>query len=225
MAKKLPTGERPKQLSKTAKTIKKAAASPSRASGLKAEKITPREAARRAGVERDRMNRKTNTAVFNSKTSTVYSPKPMSAAAKKKAAAAGKKTESKTLLRTIKPINEKGSRGPKVGSSTVSKVVKRAKSVAREVRDVPTALANTASVTYSRMGNAPLKVPGKALAKDLAKQVGEAARAVATGKKGTTPLKTYNDYKNQDKRWYSSSKKNREQMDVPKGIKPGKKRK
>ena len=168
--------------------------------------------------------------VAKPKASTSYSPAPMSAAAKAKAAAAGKATAAKTKNpQGLKQMNfdkkaKSKSTAAKV-AGVVGKVAKRAKTVAREVRDVPTALANTASVTYSRMGNAPLKVPGKVLAKDLAKQVGEAARAVATGKKGTTPLKTYNDYKNKDKRWYSSNKKNREQLDVPKGIKPGKKRK
>jgi hypothetical protein len=182
MAKKLPTGERPKQLSKTAKTIKKAAASPSRASGLKAEKITPREAARRAGVERDRMNRKTNTAVFNSKTSTVYSPKPMSAAAKAKAAAAGKATGAKT-----KPKSK--SLASKVGGVAGS-VAKRIKTTAREARDVYTAVGSAAQA----LRKSPQEgIPVKKTIKNIGTQVKETARAAATGKKGTTAYKVKPD--------------------------------
>ena len=101
---KLPTGERPKQLSKTATRIKKAAANPSPASNLKPEKIKPVEAARRAGVVRDRLNRQTNTGVLGKKASTSYSPSPMSAAAKKKAANRGALSNSLSKM-GLKQVN------------------------------------------------------------------------------------------------------------------------
>jgi len=104
-------------------------------------------------------------------------------------------------------------------------VAKRFGVTAREARDIATAVANAASVSYSRAGNAPLKVPAKRLAKDVVRQVKETGRAAVTGKKGTTALKTYDMTDKAAKRTYSSSKKNREQLDVPKGIKKGTKRK
>jgi hypothetical protein len=107
------------------------------------------------------------------KASTSYSPAPMSAAAKKKAAAAGKKTESKTLLRTLKPIKSER------GSSTVSKVVNRAKTVAREVRDIPTAVGTAVSGRNVGYGG------GKFAKKDLKTQVKEVGSAIKSGKKGT----------------------------------------
>jgi hypothetical protein len=210
---KLPTGERPKQLSKTATTIKKAAANPSRASGLKAEKITPREAARRAGVVRDRFNRQTNTAVFNKTTPTVYSPKPMSDAAKRKASRAGEAKDR--TYRDMAPI-EKMPYGPARTSysprkmtkydegkaaargkatakktapkSTVSKVVKRAKTVAREGRDVVTAVGTLATGTKRNIkGN--LYSDKYTPVKNLAKQIKEVGTAAVKGKKGTTSTK------------------------------------
>jgi hypothetical protein len=206
---KLPTGERPKQLSKTAKTIKKAAANPSRASGLKAEKITPREAARRAGVERDRMNRKTNTAVFNSKTSTSYSPKRMSANDERAAGFRGATTQYQInlkkkdaadakakLKKELKPI--KSESRSKAGSSVVSKVVKRAKTTAREARDIATAVGTVGNAAYNTiyLDKNPLnitKTSKKNLSgsvKNLVKQVKETRTAAKTGAKGTTSAKS-----------------------------------
>ena len=100
---------------------------------------------------------------------TAYSPAPMSAAAKKKAGARGKATAAKTTAR-----------GPKAGSSTVSKIVKRVKTVAREVRDVPTAAAN---VYKSR--SMPQGGVAKFAKKDLKTQIKEVGTAIKSGKKGT----------------------------------------
>jgi hypothetical protein len=105
-----------------------------------------------------------------SKGSTSYSPKPMTAAAKKKAAAAGKATGAKTSARK-----------PKAGSGVVSKVAGRAKTVRREVRDVPTALGTSVMGYLNPSG---IVKPGPST-KNLAKQIKEAGRAVLTGKKGT----------------------------------------
>ncbi len=138
-----------------------------------------------------------------------YSPKPMTAAAKKKAAAAGKATGAKTSARK-----------PKAGSGVASKVVGRAKSTAREVRDVPTSVANAVSMWEANVGKGTKSTPqyGRML-KDVAKQTGEAVRSVATGKKGTAPLKVT---KNRKDKFYGEFTN---RMHVSKQAKPGKKRK
>jgi hypothetical protein len=118
-------------------------------------------------------------AFFKLQQSRQYSPAPMSAAAKKKAAAAGKATAAKTK-----------SRGPKAGTAAASKIVKNLKSRAREVRDVPTSFANAISMWEANMGpNTKAGPQSGRMLKDIAKQSGEAARALLTGKKGTAPLK------------------------------------
>jgi hypothetical protein len=99
-----------------------------------------------------------------------YSPKPMTAAAKAKATAAGKATGAKVTARK-----------PKAGSGVASKVASRAKSIAREVRDVPTAVG-TSVMGYLNPHGIVARGPST---KNLAKQVKEAGRAVLTGKKGT----------------------------------------
>lgn len=122
----------------------------------------------------------------NWKASTEYSPKPMSAAAKAKAKTAGATAQGKTgklspaQKKMFKELPKEGSRKPKAGSSTVSKVVKRAKTVAREVRDIPTAVATV--VSSRDMGKYP---SGKFAKKDLKTQIKEVGKAVVSGKKGT----------------------------------------
>jgi len=126
------------------------------------------------------------------KKSTSYSPAPMSAAAKKKAAAAGKKTQSRMLV----PIKEPGR--VKAGSSTVSKVVKRAKTTAREARDIATAVGTVGNAAYNTIyyDKNPLnitKTSKKNLSgsvKNLVKQVKETRTAAKTGAKGTTSAKS-----------------------------------
>ena len=130
------------------------------------------------------------------KASTSYSPASMSAAAKAKAGAAGaasKKASSARLDKTAKGYAAararelKMARGPKAGSSVVSKVGKvagkvvgRAKTVAREVRDIPTAAAN---IYESR--SLPKGDVRKFAKKDLKKQIKEVGSAIKSGKKGT----------------------------------------
>ena len=110
-----------------------------------------------------------------------YSPAPMSAFAKEKAAMRGAKTAEKIKNPMgLKELPREGSRKPKAGSSTVSKVVKRAKTVAREVRDIPTAAAN---VIKSR--NIPQGGVAKFAKKDLKTQIKEVGTAIKSGKKGT----------------------------------------
>ena len=187
MAKKktnrMPTGEKAKQLSglayRTARDVGSAA-----------------EGAAIAGRNRDFAKKEAAKAAAKKAS---YSPAPMSAAAKKKAAAAGKKTESKTLLRTLKPI--KSESRSKAGSSTVSKVgkalantpagkvVKRAKIVAREARDIPTSVSTAAKVA-ARTAQGKTTWGRQTGAKNIAKQIVETGRAVVTGKKGTEAPRT-----------------------------------
>jgi hypothetical protein len=124
-------------------------------------------------------------------TSTSYSPAPMSAAAKKKAAAAGKKTSAKVKNpQGLKQVNldKPKARGPKAGTSVVSKVVGRAKTVAREVRDVKTAVGTSLrdqeqNVRRAAMG---VKPTGKNVGKNLKTQIKEVGSAIKSGKKGTS---------------------------------------
>ena len=103
-----------------------------------------------------------------------YSPKPMTAAAKKKAAARGKETAAKT-----KP------------KSTVSKVVSRARIVAREAGDVKKAVKNVAksgksALNLDRTGNQYLgRQAVRETGKDLKKQLKEFGSAVKSGKPGS----------------------------------------
>lgn len=122
-----------------------------------------------------------------------YSPAPMTAAAKAKAKAAGAKTAAKIKNPMgLKQVNlDKPKRAPKAGSSTVSKVAKRAKTVAREVGDLKKAVKNVAksgasALNLDRTGNQYLgKQAVKATAKDLKKQLKEVGSAVKSGKSGT----------------------------------------
>ena len=110
-------------------------------------------------------------------------------------------------------------------ANPLQKVADRFGVTAREARDIATAVANLASVGYSRAGNAPLKVPTKRLVKDIKKQVKETARAAKTGKKGTTALRTFDmPEKGEYQRMLSGEIKSK-QFNIPKGIKKGKKRK
>lgn len=107
----------------------------------------------------------------------------------------------------------------------ISAVAKRFGITAREARDIATAVSNVASVGYSRMGNAPLKVPTKRLVKDVKKQVKETVRAAKTGKKGTTALRTFDMPEKGEYQRTLSGKVKSKQFNIPKGIKKGTKRK
>jgi hypothetical protein len=106
-----------------------------------------------------------------------YSPKPMTAAAKNKAEAAGKATGAKTKPKSL---------ASKV-SGAAGKVAKRAKTVAREVRDVKTAFGTSLrdqeqNVRRAAMGVGPTK---RNVGGNLKKQIREAGSAIKSGKKGT----------------------------------------
>jgi hypothetical protein len=171
---KLPTGERPKQLSGLAYRTARDVGSASEGAAI-------------AGRNRDFAKKEAAKAAAKKAS---YSPAPMSAAAKKKAAAAGKATSAKVKNpQGLKKVNlDKPKRGPKAGSSVVSKVVKRAKTVAREVRDVKTAVGTSLrdqeqNVRRAAMG---VKPSGKNVGKNLRTQIKEVGSAIKSGKKGTS---------------------------------------
>ena len=185
---KFPAGERPKQLSSYAKVTKSAARAGLGLSGPETPRVIPAgEAARRANVIRDADKRIKNTSVAGSKTSTSYSPRGMGAKEAGEMYVRSYNKQSKYLTAKEKA---KPKRGPKAGTSTVSKVVKRAKTVAREARDIKTAVGSAAQA----LRKSPQEgMPVKKTIKNIGTQVKETARAAATGKKGTTAYKVKPD--------------------------------
>jgi len=101
---------------------------------------------------------------------TSYSPQQMTEFDKRKAAARGKATAKKTAPKSL-----------------ASKVVSRAKTVAREVRDIPTAVGTTAKA-FTKTGSNPNQrySAKKQSIRNLATQVREVGRAAAKGKSGTS---------------------------------------
>ena len=92
-------------------------------------------------------------------------------------------------------------------ANIVKKVVKRVKTVAREVRDIPTAYGTQLSAQQDYRGG----VPGDRMrtesnvnraSRNFDKQILEAARAVLSGKRGTSSdvLNDYMEYKKGKKR-------------------------
>ena len=190
-ANKIPAGERPKQLSGLAKTVKSAARGGVGVAGpsYKGENITAGEAAIRAS-----RIRKQEAKAKSGKASTSYSPSEMSKPAQGKVRdrAMGKQLSkygmSKDKQGNFKLNSGKPKRGAKAGSSTVSKIVKRAKTVAREVRDVKTAVGTSLrdqeqNVRRAAMG---VKPTGKNVGKNLRTQIKEVGSAIKSGKKGTS---------------------------------------
>jgi len=122
--------------------------------------------------------------VAKPKASTSYSPAPMSAAAKAKAAAAGKATAAKTKNpQGLKQMNfdkkaKSKSTAAKV-AGVVGKVAGRAKTVAREARDIPTAVSTAVAGRNVGYGG------NKFALKDLKTQLKEVASAAKSGKRGT----------------------------------------
>ena len=102
------------------------------------------------------------------------------------------KTAAKAVAKKdtkLKPLNnDKPARGAKAGSSVVSSVVKRAKTVGREVRDVKTAVGTSLrdieqNVRRAGMG---VKPTGKNVGGNLKQQLKEVGTAIKSGKKGTS---------------------------------------
>ena len=113
---------------------------------------------------------------------TSYSPQKMTEFDKRKAGARGKATGAMT-----KPKSK--STAAKV-AGLAGKVVGRAKTTAREARDVYTAVGSAAQA----LRKSPQEgIPVKKTIKNIGTQVKETARAAATGKKGTTAYKVKPD--------------------------------
>jgi hypothetical protein len=184
MAKKktnrMPTGERPKQLSglayRSARDVGSAA-----------------EGAAIAGRSRD-------FAKKQAAKKTSYSPKPMSANEKRAAGFRGATTQWQIMLKkqeaaakAAKKKTAPKSLASKVGGAAGS-VAKRVKTTAREARDIATAVGTVGNAAYNTVSNKtnPFKATvtsKKNIAgsvKNLAKQVKETRTAALTGKKGTT---------------------------------------
>ena len=92
-------------------------------------------------------------------------------------------------------------------ANPIKKVVKRVKTVAREVRDIPTAFGTTQAAKQDYSGGVPgdrMRTEGNVnrASRNLDRQLGEVARAIISGKSGTSSdtLKDYMQYKKGKKR-------------------------
>jgi|NOAtaT_7_FD_contig_51_4365843_length_1679_multi_3_in_0_out_0_2 hypothetical protein len=128
------------------------------------------------------------------KPSTSYSPRAYVTGLRKEMyAVQGAESKKKSDARIA--AKKAASRGPKAGSSVVSKVGKvagkvagRAKTVAREVRDIKTAVGTSLrdqeqNVRRAAMG---VKPTGKNVGKNIRTQIKEVGTAIKSGKKGTS---------------------------------------
>ena len=194
-ANKIPAGERPKQLSPLAKTVKSAARGGVGVAGpsYKGEYITAGEAAVRANRIRKK-EAEAKARAKSGKASTSYSPSEMSKPAQGKLRDRAMEKQvskygvSKDKQGQYKINSGKPKRGAKAGSSVVSKVVGRAKTVAREVRDIKTAVGTSLrdqeqNVRRAAMG---VKPTGKNVGKNIRTQIKEVGTAIKSGKKGTS---------------------------------------
>jgi hypothetical protein len=111
----------------------------------------------------------------------------MATTPKKPTPAAAKKAQDKAKM-TAKVTPGKSGKSTKSGPSFASKIAKRAGTVGREARDVVTAASSVglAALDAAKTGKATAL---KQTVKDLPKQVGQVAKAAATGKAGNAPLK------------------------------------
>jgi hypothetical protein len=133
----------------------------------------------------------------SNKASTSYSPKPMTAAAKEKIKRAATTKQYKKYGATSVKVGEFYDRKLNVGKpkskslaskvgGAAGKVAGRAKTVAREARDIKTAVGSAAQA----LRKSPQEgMPVKKTIKNIGTQIKETARAAVTGKKGTTAYK------------------------------------
>jgi hypothetical protein len=105
----------------------------------------------------------------------------------KKPAPAAKKAQDKAKM-TAKATPGKSGTAAKSGPSLASKITKRAGTVGREARDVVTALSSVGKAVIDTSKTKKTDAL-KATVKDLPKQVGQVAKAAATGKSGNAALK------------------------------------
>jgi hypothetical protein len=87
-------------------------------------------------------------------------------------------------------------------ASPIKRVINRVKTIAREVRDIPTAYGTTLATQQDYRGGNPKDRPKltrnvNQASKNLDRQIAEAAKAVLTGKSGTSSDKSnkYGKYK------------------------------
>jgi hypothetical protein len=125
------------------------------------------------------------------KASTSYSPMPLKPGLRMEmimAQGATSKKKSDARIAAAKAAKKKTapkSLASKVGGAA-GKVAKRAKTVAREARDIKTAVGSAAQA----LRKSPQEgMPVKKTIKNIGTQVKETARAAVTGKKGTTAYK------------------------------------
>jgi hypothetical protein len=119
----------------------------------------------------------------SNKASTSYSPRGMGAKEAGEMYVRSYNKQSKYL--TAKEKAKPKSLASKVGGAA-GKVAKRAKTVAREARDIKTAVGSAAQA----LRKSPQEgMPVKKTIKNIGTQVKETARAAVTGKKGTTAYK------------------------------------
>jgi hypothetical protein len=89
-------------------------------------------------------------------------------------------------------------------TKAVGKVVGRAKTVAREVRDIPTAVGTVIRAPKPKAGeNRPVNKQKMAAKYDFKKQVGEVKSAITSGTKGTGAMiygKGKQEYRTQSKK-------------------------
>jgi hypothetical protein len=104
---------------------------------------------------------------------------------KKKATAKPKHTP-KPASANPKVTKKMPARGPKAGSGVASKVAGRAKTTAREARDVVTAVGTLGKAVAGKSNLVEKGRAKKYAVANLKKQVKETAKAAVTGKKGTT---------------------------------------
>jgi hypothetical protein len=119
--------------------------------------------------------------------------KKLSAAELKKIADQGKRVSvGKAAGKTAKPVvkTTPGKAGPasKGGPSIASSIAKRAGTVAREARDVVTAVGSVGTAALDAAKNRKANALRGAV-KDLPKQVAQVAKAAATGKSSNAALK------------------------------------
>jgi hypothetical protein len=175
---KKPTGELPKRNSALAKFIKGSASG---------KGFTQAEARTAAGKFQDMANAKGGYFRTLDESGVALGKAEAATKAMRKPAAKTKPAANKTM--GLKQVNlDKPKRGAKAGSSAVSKVVKRAKTVGREVRDVKTAVGTSLrdieqNVRRAGMG---VKPTGKNVGGNLKKQIKEVGSAIKSGKKGTS---------------------------------------
>jgi len=183
--KKMTTSEKTRKIMNRAydlRTIEKVNATPAEKRQRARQVLDSGKTASRAKGIANREDKKKTAAKKAS-----YSPAPMSAAAKKKAAKRAEFVSAYSKAKQI-PAKKNSSVASKVGK-VAGAAAKRAKTVAREGRDVVTAVGTLATGTKRNVERGDLYSDKYTPVKNLAKQIKEVGTAAVKGKKGTTSTK------------------------------------